>query len=131
MEVTRIDHLVLTVEDIETTCVFYSNVLGAKTVTFDRGRKAVQIGGQKVNLHPAGDEFEPKAARPTPGAGDFCVITELSVDEVRDRLDGAGIEIVEGPVEKTGARGPLISVYVRDPDGNLVEIATKANRSDG
>lgn len=123
MDLTGIDHFVLTVEDVETTCEFYSDVLGAEIVTFGEGRKAVQFGDQKINLHPAGDEFEPKATDPTPGAGDFCVITEADIETVERRLREAGVEIVHGPVEQSGAVGPMTSVYFRDPDGNLVEIA--------
>lgn len=123
MNFTGIDHFVLTVDDVETTCTFYADVLGAEIVTFGEGRKAIQFGDQKINLHPAGDEFEPKAARPTPGAGDFCVTTDTAIETVERRLREAGVEIVDGPVGRTGAVGPMTSVYIRDPDDNLVEIA--------
>lgn len=123
MDGSGIDHFVLTVEDIETTCAFYSDVLGVEIVTFGDGRKALQFGDQKINLHPAGDEFEPKAAQPTPGAGDFCVTTEMAIETIENRLREADVEIVEGPVQQTGAQGPVTSVYIRDPDDNLVEIA--------
>ncbi|WP_224448403.1 VOC family protein [Haloprofundus salilacus] len=125
MEFTGIDHFVLTVEDIEETCAFYS-ALGAEIVTYGEGRTALQFGEQKINLHPAGDEFEPKAVSPTPGAGDFCVLTALSIDAVEERLRDAGVAVVEGPVARTGTTGPITSVYVRDPDGNLVELAASA-----
>lgn len=123
MELTGIDHFVLTVADVETTCAFYSDVLGAEVVTFGEGRTAIQFGDQKINLHPAGNEFDPKAARPTPGAGDFCVTTDTDIETVERELREAGVEIIEGPVERAGAVGTVTSVYVRDPDDNLVEIA--------
>jgi catechol 2,3-dioxygenase-like lactoylglutathione lyase family enzyme len=126
MELTGIDHLVLTVSDIEATCAFYSEHLGAEVVTFGEDRTALRFGDQKVNLHPAGDEFDPKAARPTPGAGDFCLTTDTPIGTVERELREAGLELVAGPVERTGAVGPITSVYVRDPDGNLVEIAEYA-----
>lgn len=121
--ITGIDHLVLTVEDVAATCEFYSEHFDAEVLTFDGGRKGLGFGDQKINLHPAGDEYDPRSAEPTPGSGDFCLLTEESIDDVEDRLSGAGLEIVEGPVEKVGALGPMTSVYVRDPDGNLVEVA--------
>ena len=124
MNPTGIDHFVLTVEDVEETCAFYSDVLGVEVVTFGGGRKALQFGEGKVNLHQAGEEFEPKAARPTPGAGDFCVTTDTAIETVVEDLREAGVEIVEGPVERTGAVGSMTSVYLRDPDDNLVEVAT-------
>jgi catechol 2,3-dioxygenase-like lactoylglutathione lyase family enzyme len=123
MDITGIDHFVLTVEDVEATCAFYSEHLGAEVVTFGEGRTALGFGDWKINLHPAGDEYEPKAVRPTPGAGDFCVTTDTPIETVERDLREAGLEIVEGPGERTGARGSMASVYVRDPDGNLVEIA--------
>lgn len=124
MDLTGIDHFVLTVEDVEATCAFYADVLDAETETFGGGRRAIRFGDQKINLHPAGDEFEPKAARPTPGAGDFCLTTDTPIETVVEDLRGAGVDILEGPVERAGAAGPMTSVYVRDPDDNLVEIAT-------
>jgi len=123
MHLTGIDHFVLTVEDVEATCAFYADHLGAEVVTFGKGRTALQFGDQKVNLHPAGNEYEPKAARPAPGAGDFCVTTDTPIETVERDLREAGVGIIEGPVERAGALGPMTSVYVRDPDDNLVEIA--------
>lgn len=121
---TGIDHLVLTVEDVERTCAFYET-LGAEVVTFGDDRKAVQFGDQKINLHPVDRGVaEYVAAAPTPGGGDFCIVTETPIEAVLDHLDEAGIEIVTGPVERAGAVGTLTSVYVRDPDGNLVELGT-------
>lgn len=122
MQIDRIDHLVLTVRDIEATCDFYARVFGMQVVTFGDDRKALQFGQQKINLHEAGKEFEPKATRPTPGSGDICFITQLPLKEVIEHMRSQGVEIVEGPVEKTGAMGPIESVYVRDPDGNLLEV---------
>lgn len=124
MRIERIDHFVLTVRDIEATCAFYARVLGMAVVTFGGGRTALSFGEQKINLHEAGNEFEPKALRPTPGSGDFCLITQVPLAEVMEHLRACGVAIVEGPVRKTGALGPMESVYLRDPDGNLVEIST-------
>ncbi len=123
MQINSIDHFVLTVRNIQATCEFYARVLGMQVVTFADGRKALQFGRQKINLHEAGKEFEPKAMSPTPGSGDFCLITRTPLEEVIAYIRSCGIEIVEGPVHKTGATGPIESVYLRDPDGNLVEIA--------
>jgi len=119
---TGIDHFVLTVEDVEATCEFYA-ALGAEVKTFGDGRKAVHFGAQKINLHPVDNDVDHVAASPTPGAGDFCLLTETPVPTVIERLRDRGIDIVAGPVERTGAVGTLTSVYVRDPDDNLVEFA--------
>jgi catechol 2,3-dioxygenase-like lactoylglutathione lyase family enzyme len=123
MNIERIDHVVLTVRDIRVTCDFYARALGMEVVTFGGGRTALQFGQQKINLHEAGKEFEPKALRPTPGAGDLCFITRAPLDQVMTHLRSCGVAVVEGPVRRTGALGPMESVYIRDPDGNLVEIA--------
>ncbi len=123
MKIDRLDHLVLTVRDIEATCDFYTRVLGMEVVTFGNHRKALRFGEQKINLHEAGKEFEPKALRPTPGSADLCLITSTPLKQVIDHIRACGVEIVEGPVMKTGATGPIESVYIRDPDGNLIEIA--------
>ncbi len=123
MQIDRMDHFVLTVRNIEATCEFYARVLGMQVVTFAGGRKALQFGQQKINLHEAGKEFEPKALSPTPGSGDFCLITQIPLEEVIAHIRSCGIKIVEGPVHKTGATGPIESVYLRDPDGNLVEVS--------
>jgi catechol 2,3-dioxygenase-like lactoylglutathione lyase family enzyme len=126
MKIERLDHLVLTVADITKTCEFYEKVLGMETVTFGAGRKALSFGQQKINLHQAGMEFEPKAVRPTPGSGDLCFITSTPVAAVILHLKKAGVAIVEGPVPRTGATGPIQSVYFRDPDGNLIEASNYA-----
>ncbi len=123
MRIERIDHIVLTVRDIEATCAFYSSVLGMEVVRFGGGRTALRFGEQKINLHEAGNEFEPKALRPTPGSGDFCLITQVPLAEVVAHVRACGVAIVEGPARKTGAIGPIESVYLRDPDGNLVEVS--------
>jgi len=124
LKIERIDHLVLTVSDIERTCEFYSRALGMQTVVFDEGRRALAFGGQKINLHQAGEEFEPHAAHPTPGSADLCFITDAPTDEVLRELESHGIGVVRGPVKRTGALGPMESVYFRDPDGNLIEVST-------
>ncbi|MFU8869790.1 VOC family protein [Natronococcus sp.] len=125
MNLSGIDHVVLTVSDLERTCAFYE-ALGAEVVTFDDGRtgerRALQFGEQKINLHPVDTDVEHVAAAPTPGAGDFCLLTETPIAEVEKRLRERDVDVVEGPVERTGTVGRLESVYVRDPDGNLVEI---------
>jgi catechol 2,3-dioxygenase-like lactoylglutathione lyase family enzyme len=123
MKIERLDHLVLTVADIAKTCEFYEKVLGMETVTFGAGRKALSFGRQKINLHQAGKEFEPKAVKPTPGSGDLCFITSTPVTEVIEHLKQQGVAIEEGPVPRTGATGPIQSVYFRDPDGNLIEVS--------
>jgi len=126
MKIERLDHLVLTVADIAKTCEFYEKVLGMETVTFGAGRKALSFGQQKINLHQAGQEFEPKAVKPTPGSGDLCFITSTPVAAVILHLKKAGVAIEEGPVPRTGATGPIQSVYFRDPDGNLIEASNYA-----
>jgi catechol 2,3-dioxygenase-like lactoylglutathione lyase family enzyme len=121
--ISRIDHIVLTVRDIEAACEFYSHALGMEVVTFGEGRKALRFGNQKINLHQSGREFEPKAAHPTPGSADICFITSTPVERVIENLRSIRIEIEQGPVDRTGAMGPVISVYFRDPDGNLLEVS--------
>lgn len=123
MKIERLDHLVLTVADIEATCAFYSRVMGMEVVTFGDGRKALTFGQQKINLHERGKEFEPKAALPTPGSGDLCFITETPMDAVVEHLKAEQVTIIEGPAKRTGAIGTLMSVYFRDPDGNLIEVS--------
>ena len=122
IEIDGVDHLVLTVASIERTVAFYTDVLGMRTEKFGDGRWALHFGTQKFNLHEAGHEFEPKAQRPAPGSIDICLVASTPLDEVVDTLRARGVPIVEGPVDRTGARGPMRSVYVRDPDDNLVEL---------
>ena len=123
IKIDRIDHVVLTVFDVERTIDFYSRVLGMEPVTFAGGRRGLAFGRQKLNLHQAGREFEPKALKPAPGAMDFCLVTETPLAEVIETLKAQGVAIIQGPVDKTGATGPIKSVYFRDPDGNLVEVS--------
>ena len=123
MHVDRIDHFVLTVASIEKTCAFYEKALGMKVQTFGEGRRALVFGEQKINLHEAGREFEPKAETPTKGSGDFCLITSIPLTDVLEYLQNCGVEIEDGPVSRTGAVGPIISIYLRDPDQNLIEIS--------
>lgn len=127
MQIARIDHLVLTVEDITVSCDFYSRVLGMQVVTFGGGRKALTFGEHKINLHERGREFEPKAAHPTPGSADLCLVTELPIAAVVSHLEANGVAVIEGPVGRTGALGPILSVYFRDPDANLIEVCNYAD----
>jgi catechol 2,3-dioxygenase-like lactoylglutathione lyase family enzyme len=123
MNIDSIDHVVLTVKDIEATCVFYSAALGMAVVTFGGGRKALAFGSQKINLHQYGTEFKPKAGQPTPGSADLCFITSVPLRDAVTHLASCGIAIIEGPVPRTGAQGPIQSVYFRDPDMNLIEVS--------
>jgi catechol 2,3-dioxygenase-like lactoylglutathione lyase family enzyme len=120
--IEQLDHIVLTVSKVDATIDFYTEVLGMDVVTFD-GRKALKFGDQKINLHQRGHEFNPKAAHPTPGSGDLCFITLTPLDEVIEYLTLLRVHIEEGPVERAGAVGKLRSIYIRDPDHNLVEIS--------
>ncbi len=124
--IASLDHLVLTVADIGATCAFYCDVLGMERVIFGQGRVALCFGDQKINLHEAGREFEPKARRPVPGSADLCFLSTCPLGDVMNRLHEAGVRIEEGPVMRTGATGAIRSVYVRDPDGNLIEISEPA-----
>ena len=121
--VTAVDHLVLTVRDIARTCAFYHDVLGMEVITFGAGRTALRFGDSKINLHQAGKELEPAAGAPTPGAADICLLSTTPLEQVITHLAAQGVEVELGPVERTGARGPLRSLYIRDPDTNLIEIA--------
>ena len=121
--ISHLDHLVLTCTDLEATTRFYTTVLQMELQTFGAGRIAFRFGRQKINLHQRGAEFEPKAHLPVPGALDLCLIAAVPLDEVIAHLHRQGWPIVEGPVHRTGATGPIRSVYVRDPDLNLIEIA--------
>lgn len=123
MEIERLDHLVLTVADIAATCAFYERALGIRAVTFGEGRTALAFGTQKINPHQRGKEFEPKAARPTPGSADLCFILATPLDEAVGYLRDQGVSIELGLVRRTGALGPIESVYLRDPDGNLIELS--------
>ena len=123
MHIDRIDHVVLTVDDVDRTIAFYVDVLGMTEVTFGSGRKALTFGSSKINLHQRGREFEPKAANPTPGSADLCLIADDPLEVVVAALAARGVDVEEGPVSRTGARGPITSVYVRAPDRNLIELS--------
>jgi catechol 2,3-dioxygenase-like lactoylglutathione lyase family enzyme len=124
MPVTRLDHLVLTVRDLERTIAWYRDVAGMRPVTFGDDRRALAFGDQKINLHQAGREFEPKAATPLPGSADLCFIVDERPDDLGRRLQLLGVTIELGPVPRDGALGTLTSFYLRDPDGNLVELSS-------
>ena len=123
MKIERLDHLVLTVADIAKTCEFYEKVLGMETVTFGAGRKALSFGQQKINLHQKGAEFEPKAALPTPGSMDICLLSSSPLDKVIEHFKTQRVAIEKGPIKRNGATGLITSVYIRDPDKNLLEIS--------
>ena len=123
MQIESLDHLVLTVADPAATVRFYTSVLGMTEHTFGAGRTALLFGQSKINLHQVGREFEPKADRPTPGSADLCLLASTPVVEIVRELDAAGVPVVEGPVTRTGATGAILSVYVRDPDDNLIELS--------
>ncbi|HXW20649.1 MAG TPA: VOC family protein [Roseiarcus sp.] len=128
---SRLDHLVLTVRDLSRTCAFYSEVLGMTVEIFEPGRTALRFGSQKINLHEAGREFEPRAAHATPGSADLCFIARTPLDEVEAHLERRGVAIELGPVERIGAIGPMRSLYIRDPDENLIEISNAMPKARG
>jgi catechol 2,3-dioxygenase-like lactoylglutathione lyase family enzyme len=124
--IARFDHIVLTVRDLAATLAFYERVLGARIVpppADGKGSAAITFGRQKINIHVKGKEFEPKATHVTVGSGDFCLITGAPLADVRRHLEARGVAVELGPVKRQGALGPMMSVYFRDPDGNLVEVA--------
>lgn len=131
MNIDHIDHFVLTVRDIGATCDFYERALGMQREVFGEGRTALKFGRQKINLHPAGREYEPKAQAPSVGGGDFCLITNTPIPEVVAHLRDIGVEVELMPSPRTGALGPINSIYLRDPDGNLVEISNYVDDIDG
>jgi catechol 2,3-dioxygenase-like lactoylglutathione lyase family enzyme len=122
MRVLRLDHLVLTVASVPATLDFYENVLGLRPLSFGDGRRALAFGDQKINLHQADRLFEPKATLPTPGSADLCFIVD-DIEAAARRLAERGVRLEEGPVARTGALGPILSLYLRDPDGNLIELS--------
>ncbi len=128
-KVTALDHLVLTVTDIDRTVAFYTAVLGMTATRFSPAdgttRTALGFGAQKINLHRAGHEFDPKAADPRPGTGDLCFLSEMPIADWAAHFTAQGIAVEEGPVPRTGATGPLMSLYIRDPDGNLIEVSNR------
>lgn len=125
MRIQRLDHIVFTVKDIEATVDFYRRVCGVDVVSFGENnqRQALQFGQQKINLHQYGNEFEPKASRPMPGSEDVCFITDMPVRDVVEHLKACNVPIEQGPIRRTGAMGPIMSVYFRDPDNNLIEVS--------
>jgi catechol 2,3-dioxygenase-like lactoylglutathione lyase family enzyme len=127
MKIDSLDHLVLTVKDIETTATFYSMVLGMEVISFGGGRRALSFGAQKINLHQHRNEFEPRAQCPTPGSADLCFITSVPLPEVIKHLSSCNVAVLEGPVQRTGATGPILSVYFRDPDMNLIEVSNRVH----
>jgi catechol 2,3-dioxygenase-like lactoylglutathione lyase family enzyme len=123
MRIDRLDHLVLTVNDLDATAEFYSRVLGMGVITFGNGRRALSFGEQKINLHPHGKGFAPAAQNPTPGSADLCFLTSVPLGEVMSHLAACAVPVIAGPIQRTGAVGAIISVYFRDPDMNLIEVA--------
>ena len=131
MNITSIDHIVLTVKDIDVTAEFYESVLGMTVETFGEGRVALKFGNQKINLHKYGHEFEPKANSPLPGSEDLCFITNTELTASIAHVKSKSVNIIEGPVSRTGAIGLIVSFYFRDPDGNLIEVASYAKTRTG
>lgn len=124
--IDRLDHLVVTTRDRDACVDFYTRVLGMRLERFGEGRIAFRFGNQKINLHEAGKEFEPKAHLPTPGSQDLCFIAAIPLEQVIDRVSAAGATIIEGPVMRTGATSRIRSIYLRDPDLNLIEVSEPA-----
>jgi len=122
INITHLDHLVLTVNNIDTTVDFYQRILGMKKQTFANNRVALKFGGQKINLHQVGREFEPGARVPVPGSADLCFVIQSPLPVAMQHVRDCGIDILEGPVARTGATGPMMSFYFRDPDLNLIEL---------
>ncbi|MBK8509862.1 MAG: VOC family protein [Candidatus Competibacter sp.] len=125
MKIDSLDHLVLTVSDMDAIISFYSRIMGMEVIAFGDGRKALSFGKQKINLHQYGKEFEPKAQQPTPGSADLCFLTSVSLVDVINHLTAYGVSILEGPVQRTGATGPILSIYFRDPEMNLIEVSNR------
>ena len=129
MNLQKIDHLVLAVADIERSCGFYCDVMGMRRVTFGENRTALHFGETKINLHPIGWDYYLKADNPRTGSADLCFIVGEDVCLLKTTLMGLGVEVIEGPIARTGATGDLLSIYVRDPDGNLIELANRVSES--
>ncbi|MGK7912381.1 MAG: VOC family protein [Synechococcus sp.] len=129
MKVFHLDHLVLTVRDIAATCHFYEQVLGMKAITFGNGRTALAFGTQKINLHPSSSPFSPVVQTPTPGSADLCFLIDVPVEEAIARIQSCNVPIELGPIHRTGATGLIRSIYIRDPDGNLLEVANAISES--
>ena len=126
MTLEKLDHLVLPVSDIDAIATFYTTYLGMEKRIFGDNRVALHFGDQKINLHPAGWDYKPKARVSTPGSADLCFIVSERVESLQTKLVQLGVDIIEGPVERTGATGRLRSIYIRDPDGNLIELSNRA-----
>ncbi|XP_066571434.1 glyoxalase domain-containing protein 5 isoform X2 [Amia ocellicauda] len=134
VRICSLDHLVLTVRSVPESLAFYSSVLGMEVITFQGDRKALLFGSQKLNLHQAGQEWDPKALCPTPGSVDLCLVSDTPLATVEQHLQACGVAVEEGPVARTGAVGPITSLYFRDPDGNLIEVSnypSPPERKDG
>lgn len=123
--IERLDHVALTVSDVEAACAFYSRAFGMEPVTLPGGRRALRFGRQTLHLRAAGDGADPRPRHARPGAADLCFVTEVPLDEIAPHLAACGVGIVEGPVERPGAEGMLVSIYVHDPDGNLIELSNE------
>lgn len=123
ININRLDHLVLTVKDINTTVNFYTQVLGMKKEIFKESRVALKYGNQKINLHQLGNEFEPKAQNVKEGSADLCFIIDTPINEAKKYIESLNIKIIEGIVNRTGAQGEIESIYLRDPDMNLIELS--------
>ncbi len=127
MQISRLDHLVLTVKNIDATVEFYSQSMGMEKVVFGEGRVALAFGNQKINLHQVGNEFEPKATNVKVGSADLCFIVNQPILQAIEHLELLNIPVIEGPVDRTGAMGKIVSAYFRDPDGNLIEVSNYTN----
>jgi len=125
IQISQLDHLVLTVQNIDKSASFYQSVLGMEKILFGNNRVALKFGDQKINLHEHGNEFNPKAPQAMPGSADLCFITPLGLEQAMTHIKKAGVEIITGPVERSGANGPILSFYFRDPDQNLIEVANE------
>ncbi len=123
ISISHIDHIVLTVKNIPATLEFYTRMLGMQAIQFGDNRTALKFGQQKINLHETGNEFEPKAENAAPGSADLCLITDTKLTQAIEYVQNCNIEIIEGPVERTGATEKLLSFYIHDPDLNLIEIS--------
>jgi catechol 2,3-dioxygenase-like lactoylglutathione lyase family enzyme len=130
MQINRIDHLVITVADIERTVDFYQRVLGMQRIEFTGGRIALRCGAQKINLHQLGSEFEPKAQQARAGSADLCFIADTPINVALEQFREQGVDIIDGPIERSGANGAIVSLYLRDPDGNLIEISNYLDEED-
>ena len=126
MTLEKLDHFVLAVSDIDAIATFYTTYLGMEKRIFGEGRVALHFGDQKINLHPAGWDYEPKARISIAGSADLCFIVSERVESLQTKLVHLGVKIIEGPVVRTGATGRLRSIYIRDPDGNLIELSNRA-----